>query len=589
MQITILVERRDSVIKFATILVLAAAFVNLPLVSDVYQPARAILVSIAVALAALATSCHTRDEPVGRVALPAVLLFALALASAFVNGPASALWGVHGRFQGLLTLALMLVVGVVGAMSFRGSMRFVAKAAAVAVVLQAIVIGYQVLGGYTPDGTMGNRVLTGSWLAVLVSLCAAAAFVERGPWRNWLIVAAASGAVAMGVVSSRGAWFGLIVAVVVLVAVVRPSVRRAAPVVALVLLLGLGAVASDTEALSKLNPASLASGSAASRLQIWRGTAAMVADNPVLGVGPGRYLYEFPMYQPTAHAIAEVADVRPDQAHSQFLQVIAESGIPAGLMSLLLISMVGSMGYRSARGRDAASLMALVGFAAFVGQGVFGIATVETSALGWLFGGVLVGRSLIARGDTDSNSERDSAEPGVSRLALFSAITAAAVALSAGWYLVADASYATGLDRFQRADFSGAVAAHEEATRMNPYTDVYRVAQADAAAYLGGDAAGVAFDSLLEGLLLEPGSYDLELAQATLVSYTADPSVVAEEYLEAVARYPLGLQVRLKTMVALAQADRSDEARAMAREVLKLYPDEPIAFDVLEGAADAGP
>ena len=135
---------------------------------------------------------------------------------------------------------------------------------------------------------MGNTVLAGGWLAIGTAVALAGALAEQGRVRIALFVAAGLGAVGLGVVGSRGAWVGLAFGLVALAA--ATASRRRPPLWAVALVAGLlvlGIVAGGPLVRSKLDPADLQRGSAASRLEIWRVTADMLADRPLLGVGPG--------------------------------------------------------------------------------------------------------------------------------------------------------------------------------------------------------------------------------------------------------------------------------------------------------------
>jgi O-antigen ligase len=68
------------------------------------------------------------------------------------------------------------------------------------------------------------------------------------------------------------------------------------------------------------------------RLYTWRGTAKMALANPVFGTGPGTFPALYPRY-------AEVG--RTGLAHQSYLQVAAESGIPAalGLLTAALLAL----------------------------------------------------------------------------------------------------------------------------------------------------------------------------------------------------------------------------------------------------------
>ncbi len=62
--------------------------------------------------------------------------------------------------------------------------------------------------------------------------------------------------------------------------------------------------------------------SAAGRLAAWSAALGMIAEHPITGVGPASFGVAFPDYN---------QEMTPREAHNTYLQVTAESGLPAGL------------------------------------------------------------------------------------------------------------------------------------------------------------------------------------------------------------------------------------------------------------------
>jgi hypothetical protein len=101
--------------------------------------------------------------------------------------------------------------------------------------------------------------------------------------------------------------------------------------------------------------------------------------------------------------------------------------------------------------------------------------------------------------------------------------------------------------------------------------DTFRVAEYDAAAYLGGAYLEESLVSLEEGLEVEPASYDLALARARALKLLKSPiSEVADAYVSSVELYPLGVEVRAEAVQLLYAANRNDEAAAMERDLVRL-------------------
>lgn len=546
----------------------AAAFLHVPGPALADQPLRALVA--ALALACLLAVSLVRPGRAGRAA--GVLLGAYAvlyLVSVVLGAPASSLWGVHGRFGGAAATAVFVLAGLTGYAAARRDARFLVRAAAVGLAAQSLVVLWQVTRGDAPTGTIGNSVLAGAWLATLTAVVGAGAVVEKGAERRALAVAALSGALALGLSGSRGAWFGAAAAGLALVMTVPR--RRAAGLVAASLAAALVVTAAGlATAAPKLTPRSLVSGSAASRAEIWRSTARMVAANPWTGVGPGRFLFEFPRYETVGHARLEGADVRVDSAHDHALQVAAESGAPAAVALAALAVLASAAGWRAARRGDAAALIALAGFAAYLGQGLFGISAVETDVVGWLLGGV-----LLASYDASAGSSERPGPGALRRVPQLAAVAAVGLAAVLGaWCLRGEALYARGETLLESGQLALSAEAFSAAVSVDPFSDVSRVGLGDTVLYARPDRERIraALEAIEAGMALEPRDYDLLLARARLLRLDpGSPSARVEEaYADAVAAYPLGLTVRREAVAAALANGDSRTAERLAEGLREL-------------------
>ena len=80
-------------------------------------------------------------------------------------------------------------------------------------------------------------------------------------------------------------------------------------------------------------------GSVKVRRELWRGTLAMIAQRPSLGVGPGQFAHHFYRYRdPKEYSISQGRLV--DHPHNSWLLIASESGIPAALalVTMLMLS-----------------------------------------------------------------------------------------------------------------------------------------------------------------------------------------------------------------------------------------------------------
>jgi hypothetical protein len=153
---------------------------------------------------------------------------------------------------------------------------------------------------------------------------------------------------------------------------------------------------------------------------------------------------------------------------------------------------------------------------------------------------------------------------------LFSLLGVALMFVSV-YYVTVDVIHQRAQERFEAADFAGAALLEANAVSRNPLIDVYRVGHADAAAYMSPLAASYSLALLERGLRLEPDSYDLLLARARSLRRAGYPAdAVAEAYEDAVAAYPLGIEVNLESAGMLRLAGRDSAAEKSEALVTKL-------------------
>jgi O-antigen ligase len=100
-----------------------------------------------------------------------------------------------------------------------------------------------------------------------------------------------------------------------------------------------------------------------SRGWVWRDTISMIRANPFLGVGLGAYDTAFSIYTQSDGTL------RVPQAHNDYLQIVADSGIVGGLLALWFLIVVFRAIFRGLRAED--PLLAALALGS--GAGLFGI------------------------------------------------------------------------------------------------------------------------------------------------------------------------------------------------------------------------
>lgn len=174
----------------------------------------------------------------------------------------------------------------------------------------------RVRGPFSIYMTFGGVLLLGALvlLAYLVNL----------PWRRawWTVPAGAVTILALALTYSRNAWLGLAVGAAALVVTARRSVLVPA------LLVGLGALAllavADPVADRARSIVDARDPTIRDRVAMWRAGLAMIADHPLLGVGPGEVRAWYQHYR-RPEAIRQSTG----HLHNSAIQVAAERGLPA--------------------------------------------------------------------------------------------------------------------------------------------------------------------------------------------------------------------------------------------------------------------
>jgi O-antigen ligase len=199
------------------------------------------------------------------------------------------------------------------------------------------------------------------------------AYLANLPWRRawWMLPGAGVTVAALAFTYSRNAWLGLAAGTLGLVLTAQRTLRIVA-VLAVVLAVGAvalpGGVAERARSVVNLEDQTLRD-----RVAMWRSGLSMIADHPLLGVGPGEVRTWYQHYRrPEA--------VRPSTGHlhNSAIQIAAERGLPALIAWLWLWVVFFREGWRILGRTDRESPMrralvcaSLAGAAGFLVAGLF--------------------------------------------------------------------------------------------------------------------------------------------------------------------------------------------------------------------------
>jgi len=204
------------------------------------------------------------------------------------------------------------------------------------------------------DGLFGDHQLLGSFLMILFPVVAVMAITSKEPKRQMAAqVAAVLTAACLLLVQCRSAWAGAGAGLVVLGGLALLTSNRKArqrnksqavlPLALLVLAGGFFITmwphAESIFARAETMSHATEQASFQSRLGLWQTALRMVAAHPFTGVGVGRYGYEQYPYQGSGLPIGllHMAPSLSENAHSFYLQSLAELGVPGALALLVIL------------------------------------------------------------------------------------------------------------------------------------------------------------------------------------------------------------------------------------------------------------
>jgi O-antigen ligase len=360
-----------------------------------FGPTKWLVVSTLVAATAMyASACRLRSRLPRWSSILFVLLLAwLAVAAVFGRDRLYAWTGTPERHLGVLAWLLFGACFVIGSMLSPGGVR---------VVMRWMVVATLWCGGYALvewwfgepvdttavtsrlGGPFGSAAYFGAARCLLIPIAVADAAdrSESARWRIAAVTGAATATVALVGTGSRAAWIGLAAPAAIALVAARPGGRS-------VLIVGAAAGVCVLVLLPRLDDVLDRSVSSTSRLDEWALAARVIADHPILGVGPEGYRTALADGVTAEYERTYGREVLPDRAHSGPLDLAAAGGVPAALLYVALIGGVAIVAVRRMRSGGA---MAALGAAAvaYLVQQLLLFSIAELDPILWLVGGVLI-------------------------------------------------------------------------------------------------------------------------------------------------------------------------------------------------------
>ena len=566
-----------------------------------------------VLLAAVVVGLATVAPRGGGLPRPVLVTGLLGVGVALVAGVASAapwasLLGRFPRYEGLPLLLTYVAMAYAGSRLVRPASPALRRQAGWALTAATVVLaGFAVVETIVRQGeriltTLGNASAAGMFGAMALGLLGHQAVLGRAGERAWVPRVGAVAAIVLTALSgSRGAFLaaGVVLLGLLVAAVwelrrrpdstagrapggrVAPPWRPVAEVVGALALLALVVLALPMTRSRVSGRSPLAADTVTGRELLWRETVRLIADRPVLGVGPSGFVDAIGAFHDAAWQRAVGPALPPDSPHNIVLQVAAAGGLVGLVVVAGLLALVGLELVRRLRGGDRWALGTL---SSMVGLGVALLFhfTDPGVLLPAMF---LAGSGLAVGGAPAARPVREEAA-GWSSWWLRSA--AALLAVFALLGLTAETNLWRGGRALVDGDPVRAAAAFDTAQRITPWdADLPRrageaeVRAASAQGRPAGQDPQSAVVRLRAACYRLPRSTECRLALADALDLAGRPAD-ALTVLRAAARLdPTNVDVLLRTGIDLAQTGDTTGAERAFRRAAELRPSAADPWDDL--------
>jgi len=183
--------------------------------------------------------------------------------------------------------------------------------------------------------TFSNRNHLASYMVIMVPLTIGFLLTDFHSARSFLLSAFLSVFLFVLITCfARSAWASAIASVLFLVFVLILSgyyeIKKIIGITIGGLFLAFVVIALNTEIIHRF--LTIGTDDLSGRVTVWKNVIAMIKEHPLTGTGPGTFTHAFTLYHPPAY------DYRQTLAHNEYLQFIAETGLPVlvGLAWLIL-------------------------------------------------------------------------------------------------------------------------------------------------------------------------------------------------------------------------------------------------------------
>ena len=290
---------------------------------------------------------------------------------------------------------------------------------------------------------------------------------------------------AVVVLSSRGAWLGLAVALLCALSVSliarlpKKTVLAwlALGVVGLIFWLGFSKLTPRPQLIS--SAVQLTDANVSSRFSVWKVTAKAAVSRPFFGYGPGNFILAYQANRGMGEANLGVFD----DPHNLFLRLAAEAGIPATLFFLGLILLVFWNGLRqSFLMKDVFIISAVSGLSGLLVAACFNPVSAPNYLLLAFFIAVLAAKH---KNNAQSQALAALGKPDQRVFKAFFRLVGVMFCVFAVLFMAGEVLFFQGLKAFNEGDFRQALKYFHWAQKANPYQELSGIYSAAASVSLG--------------------------------------------------------------------------------------------------------
>lgn len=334
--------------------------------------------------------------------------------------------------------------------------------------------------------TFGNMNFLAAYLGMVIPI-ALGLFLE-----NRRIVSKVSLAVAMGLMAavvflttSRGAWLGLAIGVILLLVLAgSTALRRNRVWLGLaVALLMLAPILNWSTVVARVQETAHVAqvGSAQYRLRWWSSSLPLIADNFALGTGVSTLEVVFPKYASVEYASTEGKDSFLDKAHNEFIQFATTTGLVGLGAYLWVLGGLAMFVWRTWRREDLGEkrklyLAGLIsGVVVYLVQNQFSFGVIGIASLFWMMLGMIV----VLGADAERKFVRPiqwnfHLQRNIRRVAGLAAVAMAVVIIFySAEMIVADNLYRQAQQDAASDRLDRALAKYQRIVELNPYQTEY--------------------------------------------------------------------------------------------------------------------